>query len=234
MNWYEEIFYSEFLLKETLPTTKVVKVKTDPSLADRLYSTLPNILGKPKVMDEDLKSGGKNGGMWTEIKYDSSVKDSFRHANVRQPLHTDGAYESDAPEISFIYCKQPSKHGGSTTFIDSEMVLELALAFGVDTELLFNTPVKFSKGGDGKTAPILAKDDIGTILNWNYYRVVEATQMTEKFHSFLEHVAQSGLCMPVKLSAGEGVFFHDKRLLHGRDSFIGSRHLMKAGFDLTH
>ena len=77
-------------------------------------------------------------------------------------------------------------------------------------------------------------DHAGMLVNWNYFRAIdnsdpENKEMIEAFHQFLEQkVLLGGLVTPYLLKKGEGVFIHDRRVLHGRHSFIGKRHLNKG------
>ena len=65
-------------------------------------------IGTLVPMEEDT-IGNKNGNYFTHIKYPWHEKsDSFSHSNTRQPLHTDGSYESNAPNVTFFFChKKP-------------------------------------------------------------------------------------------------------------------------------
>ena len=73
-------------------------------------------------------------------------------------------------------------------------------------------------------------------INWNYYRAIgdnENRSMIEDFKDFLDtYIEKSGELKELKLTPGEGVFFHDRRVLHGRNSFVGNRQLNKGGIAL--
>lgn len=246
MKFFKEISYTKGVASEIralLETTKVVLLTgyRGNSLFE-FYDNLSDEIGQWAAMDEDLQTGQKTGGKWIEIKYDPDFPNSYRHSSTRQPLHTDGSYESRAPEVSFFFCIRAATVGGATTFVDSD---ELIRALKLHSETLYRScceiPVTFSKGKDSKSKPIITNDAKGIVLTWNYFRVLETspetTNLKREFHQFLEEkVVQGGLCFPCQLAPGDAVFFNDERVLHGRNSFVanwpGERHLLKGGLYL--
>jgi alpha-ketoglutarate-dependent taurine dioxygenase len=247
MKFFEEIPFTEGVaskIRDRLQTTKVVLLTgyrcNNPF---QFYDNLSNEIGHWVAMDEDLQTGQKTGAKWIEIKYDPKFPDSYRHSCTRQPLHTDGSYESHAPEVSFFFCVRAAAVGGATTFVDSN---DLLRALEIYSKELYRAcceiPVTFAKGQDSKTKPIITNDAKGVVLTWNYFRVVETCSETadlkRDFHYFLEEkIVQGGLSFPCQLAPGDAVFFNDERLLHGRNSFVahtaGDRHLLKGGLYLT-
>lgn len=224
-------------LNKLLRTFKIVHLKGVPYKDGDLlkfYDDLLPQLGTPVPMDEDVVDGNKTGAKWIEIKYDPAYPQSYRHSDTRQPLHTDGSYESNAPDINFFFCIEKARVGGATTFIDSRQVVAILKEY--DKELLkslFEIPVNFSKGIDGKIRPIITVVAEDYLMNWNYFRATTEQELCLKFHNFLEKkVVEGGQLLPVSLEVGEAVFFSDERLLHGRNSFIGNRCLLKGGVKL--
>lgn len=247
MDFYREISYKVGVAREIrdlLETTKIVLL-TGGAANDlfAFYDNLSNEIGQWAPMDEDLQTESKTGAKWIEIKYDPQFPNSYRHSSTRQPLHTDGSYENNAPEVSFFYCINAAPKGGATTFIDSD---ELLKTLELHSPQLFqtccDTAVTFAKGADAKTRPIITNDAKGTVLTWNYFRVTETSpeiaELRRELHEFLEEkVVGGGLCFPCQLAPGDAVFFNDERLLHGRNAFVatrpGDRHLLKGGLYLT-
>jgi alpha-ketoglutarate-dependent taurine dioxygenase len=246
MKFLQEITYAKGValqIRDLLDTTKIVLLTGHRgNNLFEFYDNLSNEIGQWASMDEDLQTGQKTGGKWIEIKYDPDFPNSYRHSSTRQPLHTDGSYESRAPEVSFFFCIRAAAIGGATTFVDSD---ELLRALKLHSETLYRScweiPVTFSKGKDSKTKPIITQDAEGTVLTWNFFRVLEnspeTTALRKDFHEFLEEkVVHGGLCFPCQLTPGDAVFFNDERLLHGRNSFVanswGERHLLKGGLYL--
>jgi len=186
-------------------------------------------IGTLVPMEEDT-IGNKNGNYFTHIKYPWHERsDSFSHSNTRQPLHTDGSYESNAPNVTFFFCHKKPLYGGSTTYV---MLKDLKIYIeNYDAKLLqklITTQVTHKKGDDFKVRPILCNDK----LTWNYFRCDE-NPLRQEFHDFLEqYVVGGGLCHSIKLKQGEALFFKDEEVLHGRNSFLGERWLVKGGINV--
>lgn len=191
------------------------------------YLELINYIGKPFYSEEDFVTKNKTGNLWSDIKYIKEKASSFSYSNTRQPFHTDGSYESNSPDISFFYCIQRSDFGGATTFIDTVILTKcLSLFDNKLLERIKNTKINHFKGNDKKISYILDKNNN---WNWNYYRA-EKNEVVEDFHYFLEEIIyKSGIYESVFLNPSEALFFWDKKVLHGRNSFLGDRHLIKAG-----
>jgi len=247
MNFFKEITYKGGVaaeIRDLLQTTKIVLL-TGGGGNDlfKFYDRLSDEIGRWAPMDEDLQTDEKTGAKWIAINYDPRFPNSYRHSSTRQPLHTDGSYENNAPEVSFFYCINAAPKGGATTFIDSDDLLEtLELHSPQLFKACLDGSVTHAKGADAKTRPVITSDAKGTVLTWNYFRVIETSPeiaaLRHKLHGFLEEkVVGGGLCFPCQLRPGDAVFFNDERLLHGRNSFIakhpGDRHLLKGGLYLA-
>src|SRR6266550_2834871 len=117
MKFFEQISYKKGVaaeIRDLLETTKIVLMAgyRGNNLFE-FYDNLSNEIGQWAAMDEDLQTGQKTGAKWIEIKYDPEFPNSYRHSSSRQPLHTDGSYESDAPEVSFFFCLRAARVGGA-------------------------------------------------------------------------------------------------------------------------
>lgn len=184
------------------------------------------LVGKFAPMEENYL-GDKTGEFFTDIKYPwKEQSNSFSHSNTRQPLHTDGSYESNAPQITFFCCKESPKYGGSTIFIDLKNLKSYLLEYSPSLFYkLENEIVTHSKGKDKKTRKILD----GSTISWNFFRCEEC-QLRNEFNDFLENYIIGGnLFESVNLKIGDALFFKDEEILHGRNSFIGNRWLIKGG-----
>lgn len=221
---------------------KIVHLKGLPEGTDyeSWYGNLVDAVGEIVNVDEDIKTGNERASeRWTDVRYDKNNDFTFRHANVRQPLHTDAAYTNFDQDVNFLFCVQAADIGGATTFIDATDLIAILEQYEPELlQRLLTTDVYWGKGDDQrKKRKILSKDDRGWVLNWNYYRVQpenteEAKQLCEDFHRFLENrIVAGGLLTPVTLQKGEAAFFQDDRILHGRNAFYGNRNLRKGGFN---
>ena len=231
-------------MKEALLQNKIVHLTGIPADVDfkTYYSSLVDSLGEIVNVDEDIKTGNaKSNERWTDVRYDKNNDFTFRHANTRQPLHTDAAYVNFDLDVNFFFCMDQAEVGGATTFFDSDDLIKVLEKYEpLLFEKLKTVEVDFGKGEDQrKRRKIIDYDKRGVKLNWNYFRVMpdntkEALEMCEEFHKFLESkTVGGGLLTGICLKPGEAAFFQDDRILHGRNSFYGDRTLIKGGFNFT-
>lgn len=210
--------------------------------ADSFYRNLANQVGLLVDKEEDPYTGQLVSG-WNVIEYRPELNNtSFKYSNTRQPLHTDYGFISLNLDMTFFYCEQQADYGGATHFLNTELLIHLLQTYEPDLYGLLTTQsVMFGRPGNkvgSRTDKIISQDATGILLNWNYYRVskensAQVLEMTERFHQFLERrIVDAGLLDQVTLQKYEAVFFHDKRILHGRNSFFGPRKLMKAAIVL--
>ncbi len=196
------------------------------------YTKLSDSIGEIFNEDEDLLTGERKDNRWIDISYDPAIQDRYRSSNTRQPLHTDDSYVELGEEksLQFFFCESRATFGGATIFYDlPELVVCLKLDGRVELlEKLMTTLVNFDKSGNKKVRRILDHDAYGYLANWNYYCIDQentskALALCEEFHDFLEtRIVESGLVMPVQLEKGDAVFFHDDRILHGRNAYFAS------------
>ncbi|MGE0636381.1 MAG: TauD/TfdA family dioxygenase [Bacteroidia bacterium] len=227
---FSDVFKQYKVVQILLRDNQVVNTET-------YFRKLAEQCGIPLVYEEDPVSGAINLNKWTEIKYDPQRSaDTYKHSNTSQPLHTDYGYFSFEIYSSFFYCVAQSEFGGATTFIDVDAVANLLKTVN---NSLFERVQKHKIHFGRKDNPIannddfiLSKDKSGWKINWNYYRALGDTQnktLIEDFKNFLDvHIEKSGELKEIKLQPGEGIFFHDRRVLHGRNSFFGNRQLNKG------
>ncbi len=226
--------------KSVFENNKVVHVQhkfSNESKPD-FYRELAQTAGIPLIYEEDPVTGQIHVNKWTEIKYVREKSgDTYKHSNKSQPLHTDYGYFAFEIYSAFFYCSAQAQFGGATTFIDADKIVDILQ--WEDKSLLIELQerkIKFGRQGNliaHNEDYILKKDNIGWKINWNYYRALndaENKDLVEKFHSFLNNsVEKSGELLELKLNVDEAVFFHDRRVLHGRNSFVGERQLNKGG-----
>lgn len=256
MDFFKKIDYKNFenalcQLKEFMPQFQLIHVSnfTFDIPAAEFYQKASDTLGVVQPIDENKETGELTGNRWIDITFDPAEPNKYRSSNTRQPFHTDDSYieiEGAEGRVTFFYCDSQANLGGATTFVKPMDIIN-ALEFDEEYELLNDLrtiPIRFEKGGSVKIRPILAEDEIGTIWTWNWHCVdtqnntEKALEVAKKFHEFLENrVLMSGLFNGVELKAGEAVFFHDHRLLHGRNAFftkeLGGRKLIKGAFVLN-
>lgn len=228
MKFYRKIEYKKDLdIKSLLSSYKVVHVLKG-NIDDLFWEKEAKKIGDLVSMDEDKSTGNKNGNFWIDIKYDVRYPNLYLHSNTRQPFHTDGAYESNPPDISFFFCKVRADIGGSTTFLDLKILKKcMEIECPVLLKQISSSLFSFKKGDDSKIVKIM---DDGK-MSWNFHRV-EKSKITKDFYLFLERINDMGLVKRVLLNRGDAVFFRDNMVLHGRDAFIGERWLRKGGINI--
>lgn len=239
---------SEFVgeLKELLSKHRVVKLIPGWHVSDlrAFYDEITEKLGKPMNIAEDYaQAGAQTGERWMEIRYDEDIPDmsAYRHSKNAQPLHTDESYIEDPCDVMVFYCKNKAPLGGETLFVDGPKLVERMKI--VDPELLeqlSSTEICYEKSGNLRKEKIINLDNPQSPqFNYNYYCLSpneseQAKELNKKFLAFLEtHVKGSFLEVSVGLNPGEGVFWWDHYLVHGRNPFIAEktndRYIWKTG-----
>ena len=204
---------------------------------ENFYKNLAATCGIPLIHDEDPISGKLLVGNWSTIEYDSNKQNVYKHSNTSQPLHTDYSYFSFDIFAAFIFCITQAEIGGATHFVDVDDIVKV---LKTTNKRLFDdllvTEIQFGRVGNpisNRKDLILQQDDIGWKINWNYYRAIsdlKNKELIDEFKLFLDtHIENSVYIKKIVLNPGDAVFFHDRRVLHGRSSFVGYRKLNKAG-----
>ena len=159
----------------------------------------------------------------------------FFAARTRQPLHTDYAYfpSQKSPDWVLMYCLEPSELGGTTRFLSAKKLINILEKYNPKLLKKLNVEVTWSYiGAEGEEIhrkPILSGDSI----NWNYWQIkskynsTNVMKIREEFFRFLEDVIMAGCIYDFSKiwSRGDLLIFNDKKILHGRDAFLGDRWL---------
>jgi alpha-ketoglutarate-dependent taurine dioxygenase len=207
------------------------------------YGRMFELVGYAAPLAEDATVGDREvqrtGEVWTQVRYDPSIPDAYRHSANPQPLHTDGSYIPDFPNAGFLACKAMPMNGGATTFIDGRDVVAALESEAPDLlQRVLTTVIPHARSGDRRVEPLIRFEGDEPIMNWNYYCVdmsaePEALALREEIFAFLDNSpAIQAHTQRVKLKPGEAVLWKDDRLLHGRDGFdpeiVSDRFLWKA------
>lgn len=204
-------------------------------------SGVPGEVGEDATSDKRDSIGQATGQRWTEIRYDPSIADAYRHSANAQPLHTDGSYVPGFPDTAIIYCQSAAENGGETVFLDSQILLDIMKDEAPELlASLQSTDLPHARSGLTRDGKAIDHDGIDICLHWNYYCVSsdissELNEMKEEFHQFLinSNRVRSAL-VEVPLKTGECVMWKDYRVLHGRNAFDpkrpSERFLWKSAF----
>tara|TARA_A100001015_G_C15020460_1_gene727722 strand:- start:1553 stop:2329 length:777 start_codon:yes stop_codon:yes gene_type:complete len=220
-------------------------IKTDEKKLREIFDLITNSLGTSLDIAEDYKTGKKIGSKWMEIRYDHDIPDmeAFRHSKNAQPLHTDESYMPDPSEIMVMYCVNKAPKGGETVFVNSDDLINVLKEKNLDLyNKLITTSIKFSKSNNQRVEKIIDVSSTDVKLNWNYFcvsndEIEESKKIVDEFHAFLQkNIVDSIYLHAVDLEEGDGVFWWDNTVLHGRNSFeaykTNDRFLWKSGIKL--
>lgn len=212
-----------------------------------VYDRLLPLIGTPHYLAEDSRVGDRSaqrtGELWTEIRFDPSIPNAYRHSPNAQPLHTDGSYIPSFPNATLMCCITNAGQGGETTFIGGpDLVTAMEREAPALLAALRTTPMPHARSGDARTAPVIYDRDGELHLNWNYYCVAAdappaAAALREQLFSFLrDSPGVAAATQAVKLGPGDAVVWKDERLLHGRNGFtatqVAERFLWKCAVDV--
>jgi alpha-ketoglutarate-dependent taurine dioxygenase len=226
-------------LRTALETHKVVHIRRVPEHThlDTLYQNLARSLGNFLFKNENPVTAALDSEGWIDMRYDPALAatHAYRHGNGRMPLHMDGVYTDVVFDIIFLFCTASPKYGGATTFIDGPKVIDFLEDYDpILLRDLRSTYVRFTKGTKSKYWPIIFEENGMPAFNWNLPRLSDdntpaVKEMCVRFNEFCEtRLVDGGLMTNCKLEKGDAVFFHNRLLLHGRNSFWGERCLMKG------
>ena len=211
------------------------------------YERIGNIIGEYKLLAEDVKLGGRSNQqankIWMDVRYDSNIKDAYRHSSDSQPLHTDGSYNPNFPNATIMCCISNTASGGETIFLDLKKLVKILKQDDPKLlEFLFNEDILHERSGYINKKKILLIENKKLKINFNYFCVSKknskkSLENIEKFFNFIntsEKIKQN--IFPLKLNVGDAVFWKDSEILHGRNNFIpkkdSDRFLWKAAIEI--
>jgi alpha-ketoglutarate-dependent taurine dioxygenase len=248
MKFFTEVEYTRGTemrerLVRALAEYKVVHLQGVPHEGglDTFYHHLAESMGNFLFKNENPVTADLDSEGWIDMRYDQAMatNHAYRHGNGRMPLHMDGVYTDVKFDIILLFSAEAAKWGGATTFIDGETIIEFLEDYDADLlSRLRSTPVLTSKGNKSKFWPIIFEEDGMPAFNWNMPRVdktnsEEVWDICRAFDEFCEkRLVDGGLMTNCSLQKGEAVFFHNRLVLHGRNSFYGDRCLMKGAIAL--
>lgn len=242
MNFCNQYNIEQDSFSKMFKNTKVLHILEQDNMdTDTYFRQLAKSAGICLIYEEDPVTGEIRMNHWTEIKYEpEKSNDAYKNSNKSQPLHTDYGYFSFEIYAAFFYCVTQAEFGGATTFVDVDTVVKILQS--VNPQLFSHIQkqkIHFGRKGNPIAQNedfILQQDQLGWKINWNFYRALgdsENKTLIEDFKDFLDtYIEKSGELLELKLQPGEGVFFQDRRVLHGRNAFVGQRQLNKGAIAL--
>lgn len=237
------------LVADVLQTAPVLWIRRPRRVDDPLafWRRIGETLAPSADVLEDSLTGTLQhaDGRWMDVRFEPDRPDTYRHHNVGQPLHCDGAYipVDRTGRLAVFYLERQAEAGGESLFVDAETVDAYARVHAPRLhERLVSVPVRFGKAGDElRIETVLSRTSGRLKINWNYFRVLpgqgEAVDsLREEFAALLERLVADGQAQSFRLDAGDAVFFRDDEVLHGRKAYAaeksGDRLLWKTYFHL--
>ncbi len=180
------------------------------------------------------------GGFW-DFRADLSKADTA-YTNLELLPHTDGTYSHDAPGLQLLHCLAFDGDGGLSTMVDGfRIASELRTAEPELYDVLSSVEVPGQYIGDGShlmaSRPVFRHDHTGELVQVSFNNadrapfLLPADEM-DRFYQALrafealanDHRLQWRRANP----PGDAMLFDNWRVLHGRTSYTGHRHLCGA------
>ena len=165
---------------------------------------------------------------------------TFSQTNAEATMHTDSQYFPEPESYFGLFCLTPAADGGGTSQIVEGSTLRAALSILEDRQIVdelgkpfpFRVPNIFTKGREPEItwAPILSPDAIryrrDTLMDALEVDGVAIPEAQFRALGIFEDVLASVPVKEYRLEAGDVLFVHNHRVLHGRTSFEDPGRLM--------
>jgi len=142
--------------------------------------------------------------------------------------HTDRSTINKPPNILILYCKQQSKKGGETVLIDMKKVLDFCLnKYPSNCFMLNKNSVIFDDGKDkykGSLIEFLEDGSYGLRFRndrFGYFNS-DIIDYLPEFYKLIEYNK-----ITIKIPPNCGYIINNRRFLHGRSEFNGSREMWR-------
>lgn len=180
------------------------------------------------------------GGFW-DFQADLSKADTA-YTNIELLPHTDGTYSNDAPGLQLLHCLAFDGDGGLSTMVDGfRIAAELAEHHPNHYAVLREVMVPGQYIGDGShlmaARPVFLHDHTDTLVQVSFNNADRAPFLlsaddTDAFYAALrafEMLANDHRLQWRRVNPpGNAMLFDNWRMLHGRTSYTGHRHLCGA------
>jgi trimethyllysine dioxygenase len=177
------------------------------------------------------------GGFW-DFQADLSKADTA-YTNLELLPHTDGTYSHDAPGLQLLHCLAFDGTGGESTMVDGFRIAdELRRDEPDHYGVLSSVAVPGQYIGDGShlmaARPVFRHDETGLLAQVSFNNadrapfLLPADEMTRFYDAMREFEARANdhrMQWRRVLSPGSAMLFDNWRVLHGRTSYTGHRHL---------
>jgi trimethyllysine dioxygenase len=177
------------------------------------------------------------GGFW-DFQADLSKADTA-YTNLELLPHTDGTYSHDAPGLQLLHCLAFDGTGGDSTMVDGFRIADDLRREEPDHyDVLSTVAVPGQYIGDGShlvaARPSFRHDETGVLVQVSFNNadrapfLLPADEMIrfyDAMRAFEVRVNDHRMQWRRVLSPGSAMLFDNWRVLHGRTSYTGHRHL---------
>jgi trimethyllysine dioxygenase len=177
------------------------------------------------------------GGFW-DFQADLSKADTA-YTNLELLPHTDGTYSHDAPGLQLLHCLAFDGTGGESTMVDGFRIAdELRRDEPDHYEVLSTVAVPGQYIGDGShlvaARPVFRHDETGALVQVSFNNadrapfLLPADEMNhfyDAMRAFEVRANDHRMQWRRVLTPGSAMLFDNWRVLHGRTSYTGHRHL---------
>jgi len=187
---------------------------------------------------EDLKEQVEDGFVYRVTSTASSSKRAISQTNKEFLLHTDGTKSNVVPDFIALMMIKPAISGGQSVFLDSWSVLSNFTDSELQGILSLSYQTRFGKRkilevkGDRfqiKFNPYeLAKELNPSLTITGDLDVGNAFNEQPLISQLCRIFSTSGKCLKYYLSPGDCIILDNRRILHGRTAFHGTRLLKRV------
>jgi trimethyllysine dioxygenase len=177
------------------------------------------------------------GGFW-DFQADLSKADTA-YTNLELLPHTDGTYSHDAPGLQLLHCLAFDGTGGESTMVDGFRIADELRRDEPDLyEVLSTVAVPGQYIGDGShlvaARPVFRHDETGALTQVSFNNADRAPFLlpADEMNSFYDAIRafemranDHRMQWRRVLTPGSAMLFDNWRVLHGRTSYTGHRHL---------
>jgi gamma-butyrobetaine dioxygenase len=187
------------------------------------------------------------GLVWDVIdKKDDAINLAYTNKGIE--LHQDLVYYSPPPTIQVLYCLEQAEKGGTTTFLNVyKLALEFKIKYPKEFDILKKYKTTFQKVHYERDTPyhiikkieIMEHNENNELIRVNWSPVFEGFTnykedgWSDYYNAYFvwDKFINNQKKINILLKPGQFVAFHNHHMLHGRDEYIGDRHL--KGFYLS-
>jgi trimethyllysine dioxygenase len=177
------------------------------------------------------------GGFW-DFQADLSKADTA-YTNLELLPHTDGTYSHDAPGLQLLHCLAFDGTGGESTMVDGFRIADqLRHEEPHHFDVLSSVAVPGQYIGDGShliaARPVFRHDATGALVQVSFNNADRApfllpagemTRFYDAMRAFEVRANDHRMQWRRVLLPGSALLFDNWRVLHGRTSYTGHRHL---------